>query len=206
MKRILAGFVICLALVLVYRSCERSGKNPAEIQSESALIVSQIEQVSKLVVTEGHFAEVFSYADSRELFGPFFTADKRALVVVNARATVSYDLSKLSYRLDSVTRTLYIEQLPEPEIRIEPDIEYYDVSADYFNPFEAEDYNKVKSKVVASIERKIENSTLKSNARNRLLSELAEFYVLTRSLGWTLVYKDQKLESMPSPSRDLFLD
>jgi hypothetical protein len=204
MKRILAGFVICLALVLVYRSCEWTGKAPAEIQSESALIVSQIEQVSKLVVTEGHFAEVFSYADSRELFGPFFTADKRALVVVNARASVSYDLSKLSYRLDSVTRTLYIENLPEPEIRIEPDIEYYDVSADYFNPFEAEDYNKVKSKVVASIEKKIENSTLKSNARNRLLSELAEFYVLTRSLGWTLVYKDQKLESMPS--RDLFLE
>ncbi|MGB5316206.1 MAG: DUF4230 domain-containing protein [Robiginitalea sp.] len=204
MKRILAGFVICLALVLIYRSWEWSGKTKAEIKSESALIASQIEQVSKLVVTEGHFAEVFSYADSRELFGPFFTADKRALVVVNARATVSYDLSELTYRLDSVTRTLYIEEIPEPEIRIDPDIEYYDVSADYFNPFGAEDYNRVKSKVIASIEKKIENSTLKSNARNRLLSELAEFYVLTRSLGWTLVYKDQKLESLPS--RDLLLD
>ena len=204
MKRILAGFAICLALVLIYRSWEWTGKGEARVQSESALIASQIEQVSKLVVTEGHFAEVFSYADSRELFGPFFTADKRALVVVNARATVSYDLSALTYRLDSVTRTLYIEEIPEPEIRIDPDIEYYDVSADYFNPFEAEDYNRVKSKVIASIEKKIENSTLKSNARNRLLSELAEFYVLTRSLGWTLVYKNQKLETLPS--RDLLLD
>ena len=125
-------------------------------------------------------------------------------MVVNARATVSYDLSELTYRLDSVSRTLYIEEIPEPQIRIDPDIEYYDVSADYFNPFEAEDYNRVKSKVIASIEKKIENSTLKSNARNRLLSELAEFYVLTRSLGWTLVYKNQKLETLPS--RDLLLD
>lgn len=198
MKRILTGFAICLVLVLIYRSWEWTGKTGAEVESESALIASQIEQVSKLVVTEGHFAEVFSYADSRELFGPLFTADKRALVVVNARATVSYDLRALEYRLDSVTRTLYIESIPEPEIRIDPDIEYYDVSADYFNPFEAKDYNTVKSKVMASIEKKIEASTLKSNARNRLLSELAEFYVLTRSLGWTLVYKDQKLESMPS--------
>ena len=164
MKRILAGFAICLALVLIYRSWEWTGKGEARVQSESALIASQIEQVSKLVGTEGHFAEVFSYADSRELFGPFFTADKRALVVVNARATVSYDLGALTYRLDSVTRTLYIEEIPEPEIRIDPDIEYYDVSADYFNPFEAEDYNRVKSKVIASIEKKIENSTLKSNA------------------------------------------
>lgn len=204
MKRIIVGIVICLALVLVYRSCQWTGKTKAEVTSESALIASQIEQVSKLVVTEGHFAEVFSYADSRELFGPFFTADKRALVVVNARATVSYDLNKLTYRLDSLNRTLYIEEIPEPEIRIDPDIEYYDVSADYFNPFEAEDYNKVKSKVIESIEKKIELSTLKSNAQNRLLSELAEFYVLTRSLGWTLVYKEQKLESLPS--RDLFLE
>jgi hypothetical protein len=198
MKRIIAGILIVLALVLVYRSCQWTGKADSEITAESALIASQIEQVSKLVVTEGHFAEVFSYADSRELFGPFFTAEKRALVVVNARVTVSYDLGELSYRLDSLNRTLYIEKIPEPEIRIDPDIEYYDVSADYFNPFEAEDYNKVKSKVIASIEKKIEDSTLKSNARNRLLSELAEFYVLTRSLGWTLVYQDRKLEAMPS--------
>lgn len=198
MKRIIAGIVILLALILIYRSCQWSGKTGAAVQSESALIASQIEQVSKLVVTEGHFAEVFSYADSRELFGPFFTAEKRALVVVNARVTVSYDLNKLSYRLDSVSRTLYIEKVPEPEVRIDPDIEYYDVSADYFNPFEADDYNKVKSGVMASIEKKIENSTLKRNAQNRLLSELAEFYVLTRSLGWTLVYQDQTLDTMPS--------
>lgn len=199
MKRIVAGIVICLALILVYRSCQWHENADSGVRSESALIASQIEQVSKLVVTEGHFAEVFSYADSRELFGPLFTAEKRALVVVNARVTVSYDLSQLSYRLDSLNRTLYIEKVPEPEIRIDPDIEYYDVSADYFNPFEAEDYNKVKSRVIASIEKKVENSTLKRNAQNRLLSELAEFYVLTRSLGWTLVYQDRTLQSMPSP-------
>jgi hypothetical protein len=199
MKRIVAGIVICLALIFVYRSCQWREATDSGVRSESALIASQIEQVSKLVVTEGHFAEVFSYADSRELFGPFFTAEKRALVVVNARVTVSYDLSRLSYRLDSLNRTLYLEKVPEPEIRIDPDIEYYDVSADYFNPFEAEDYNKVKSRVIASIEKKVENSTLRRNAQNRLLSELAEFYVLTRSLGWTLVYQDQTLHSMPSP-------
>ena len=199
MKRIVAGIVICLALILVYRSCQWHGTADSGVRSESALIASQIQQVSKLVVTEGHFAEVFSYADSRELFGPLFTAEKRALVVVNARVTVSYDLSQLSYRLDSLNRTLYIEKVPEPEIRIDPDIEYYDISADYFNPFEAEDYNKVKSRVIASIEKKVEDSSLRRNAQNRLISELAEFYVLTRSLGWTLVYQDRTLQSMPSP-------
>lgn len=198
MKKVVAGFVVCLALVLVYRSCQWTGNAREDVVSESALIASQIEQVSKLVVTEGHFSEVFSYADSRELFGSFLTADKRALVVVNARVTVSYDLSALSYRIDSLNRTLYIEEIPEPEIRIDPDIEYYDVSADYFNPFEAEDYNKVKTRVTTSIAEKVRQSSLESNAQNRLLSELAEFYVLTRSLGWTLVYQDRELHTLPS--------
>ena len=198
MKKVVAGFLICLALVFVYRSCQWTGSGQEEVVSESALIASQIKQVSKLVITEGHFSEVFSYADSRELFGSFLTADKRALVVVNARVSVSYDLSALRYRIDSINKTLYIEEIPEPEIRIDPDIEYYDVSADYFNPFEAEDYNKVKTRVTESIEEKVRQSTLESNARNRLLSELAEFYVLTRTLGWTLVYRDRELETLPS--------
>ena len=58
MRRVIAGFVVCLALVLVYRSCQWSENTREGVTSESALIASQIEQVSKLVVTEGHFSEV----------------------------------------------------------------------------------------------------------------------------------------------------
>ena len=199
MKRFLTGFLVCLALVLLYRSCRGGREQGGSVEEASDLIRSQLEQVSKLVVTEGHFSEVFTYKDSRELFGPLLTAEKRALVVVNARASVIYDLNRLEYRLDTVGKILYIEKIPEPEIRIDPDIEYYDVSADYFNPFEAADYNKVKSRVTASLRKRIEGSSLKANARNRLLSELAGFYALTRSLGWTLVYEDRPLESMPTP-------
>jgi hypothetical protein len=198
MKRFLAGFLLCLAGVLVYRSCSEA-RDGDGVVSGSALIRSQLEQVSKLVVTEGHFAEVFTYKDSRDLFGPLLTAEKRALVVVNARVSVIYDLRQLKYRLDSLDKVLYLEEIPEPEIRIEPDIEYYDVTADYFNPFGAEDYNKVKSRVMQSIRSKIAGSPLKGNAQNRLLSELAEFYVLTRSMGWPLVYEGRRLEELPGP-------
>lgn len=199
MRRFIAGVLLALAAVFIYRSCRQESDRTSELKEQSALIQRQIEQVSKLVVTEGHFAEVYTYEDSRELLGSLLSARKRALVVVNARASVSYDLDRLSYRLDPETRTLHIQAIPQPEITIVPDIHYYDVSADYLNPFGAEDYNAIKTRVTARIRKQVEASSLRSNARNRLLSELAEFWVLTRSMGWKLTYRDQPVDAVPDP-------
>ena len=44
--------------------------------------------------------------------------------------------------------------------------------------------------------KKIEASDLKSNAQNRLLSELSKFFILTNSLGWKLKYNETPVESV----------
>ena len=160
------------------------------------LLQEQIKNVSKLIVTEGHFAEVYTYADSKELFGPLITADKKALVVVNAEVDIAYDLSKISFEIDEENKTLFLKNIPEPEIKISPDFEYYDVSADFLNQFSAEDYNTIKRNVNASLLKKIEDSSLKSNAQNRLLSELSKFLVLTNAMEWKLVYEENTIESL----------
>ena len=84
---------------------------------------------------------------------------------------------------------------PAPEININPDIEYYDVSQDYLNQFEASDYNKIKKRVMASVKKKVETSELPGNAQNRLLAELANIYVVTNTLGWTLQYNATPINS-----------
>lgn len=160
------------------------------------LIQQEIRNVSKLIVTEGHFAEIYNYKDSQQLFGPLITADKKALVVVNAEVTVAYDLAEIKFQIDEKAKTLRILSIPEPEIKMNPDFEYYDVTADYLNQFKADDYNKIKENVKASLMKKIEASSLRSNAENRLLSELSKFYILTNSMGWTLVYGDQTVGSL----------
>ena len=160
------------------------------------LIQQEIENVSKLIVTEGHFSEVYTYKDSQQLLGPLLTADKKALVVVNAEVTVAYDLSAIEFELNEAERTLYLKKLPEAEININPDFEYYDVSADYLNPFEAADYNTIKKNVKASLMKKVEASSLRTNAKNRLISELQKFYVLTNSMQWTLVYENQTVDDL----------
>ncbi len=160
------------------------------------LIQEQIKNVGKLIVTEGHFAEVYNYKDSQQIFGDFLTAEKKALVVVNAEVVIVYDLSKMEYRIDEEKKTLSITSIPDPEIKVNPDLEYYDVTQDYLNPFNADDYNRIKSNVKNSLLKKIENSTLKSNARNRLLSELSKFYIVTNSMGWKLVYREKDINNL----------
>ncbi|MER3320127.1 MAG: DUF4230 domain-containing protein [Allomuricauda sp.] len=195
MKKVLVGAIIALASVLIYKSCTDDRQQKSILEENSMLIQQELRNVSKLVVTEGHFAEVYNYKDSKELFGPLITAHKKALVVVNADVSIAYDLSQINYDVDEENKILTINHIPEPEIKISPDFEYYDVTADYLNPFKAEDYNAIKRNVNASLMKKIEASALRSNAENRLVSELSRILVLTNSMDWTLVYENAPVEN-----------
>lgn len=196
MKKFIAGVLITLAFVFIFRSCTADKKDKSILQENSMLIQQEIVNVSKLIVTEGHFAEVYNYKDSKQLFGQLLRAEKKALVVVNADVTVAYDLSKIDFEIDEASKTLHIKSIPDPEIKLNPDFEYYDVTADYLNQFDAGDYNKIKKTVNASLLQKVEASALRSNAENRLISELQKFYILTNTLGWRLTYQEQTIESL----------
>jgi len=188
MRNILLGAVVTLLIVIGLRYFEYTKDKREQLTSNTALIEKEIKNVGKLIVTEGSFAEVFTYEDSKEFYVDIFSASKKALVVVNAKASISYDLSKISTQIDNTTKTVYITNIPEPELTINPDIEYYDVQQDYFNPFEAKDYNLIKTKIETKLQGKIKASDLYTNAQNRLISELTNIYVLTNTLGWTLHY------------------
>ena len=196
MKKFIAGVLITLAIVLVVRSCNDGKEDKSILKENSMLIQQEITNVSKLVVTEGHFAEVYNYKDSKELFGPLLRAEKKALVVVNADVTVAYDLGKIEFEVDETTKTVKINSIPNAEVKLNPDFEYYDVTADYLNQFDAADYNKIKKTVNASLMKKVQASSLLGNAENRLISELQKFYILTNSMGWRLTYQEQTIESL----------
>lgn len=196
MRKILFGVIITLIVLFTFKYCGDKKEEQIILKENSALIQEQLKNVSKLVVTEGHFSEVFSYENSKRMFGDLIEVEKKALVVVNADVTIAYDLSKIEYNIDETTKTLQILTIPKEEIKINPDFEYYDIQADYLNPFEAKDYNEIKKTVKQQLMKKIEASDLKSNAQNRLLSELSKFYILTNSLGWTLEYNQTPIESL----------
>lgn len=194
MKKILFGIIIALVIVVVVQYCQDKKEDKTRLVADSALIQKELKNVGKLIVTEGQYSQVFNYSSSRDLMYGMFDARKRALVVVNAKATIGYDMSKIKTEIDEETKTVYITRIPEPELNIYPEIEYYDVKQDYLNQFQASDHNIIRKRVEKLLREKIEESDLKTNAENRLITELQKIYILTNTLGWTLVYEKTPIE------------
>lgn len=187
--------LLVLAVFFAWKYFESRDNQRDQLEESTDLIEKQIKNVGKLVVTEGNFAQVYSYNDSKRFYLDIFSARKKALIIVNADVTVAYDLSKLITEINPDTKTVTITHIPKEEISINPNIQYYDVTQDYLNQFEAKDYNKIQERIKKSLLEKIENSSIKSNAQNRLVSELQKIYILTNSMGWTLEYKGNSIPS-----------
>lgn len=188
--------LILVALVLFFGYKYFSSKGDTSVvEYDTALIQQQIKNVGKLVVTEGHFAEVITYKDSKKYMGDLLSFEKKAIVVINADVTVSFDLSKMKYDIDSINKVITVVEIPKEEIKIAPDFKYYNTESSTFNEFTGEDYNKINKIARANLAKKIQASTLKTNAKNRLLSELNSLFIVTKNLGWTMKYKDEVITS-----------
>ena len=200
-RKALIGIIAIGFIILAFRYCGFKDDRPT-ITEETALIQQQIKNVGKLVVTEGHFAEVITYKDRQKYFLNMLSAEKKALVIVNAYVTVSYDLSQIEYDIDEASKTITIRNIPKEEIKINPELKFYDVQQNGFNEFSGDDYNKINASVKASLAKKVAKSSLKTNAQNRLLSELSKILILTNTMGWTLQYNG---EAVKDPSMNVLL-
>jgi len=185
--------VICIALgslltFFIMRKVDR--KN--EVVPDTELIQQQMKNVSKLVVNEAKISQIYNYKDEKS-FMNLMSFDKKALVVVNADVQIMYDLSKLEYNVDETNKIVKITFIPKEEIKINPDIKIYDVEESRFNAFKGNDYNTIQESVKKQFHEKIMKSNIQVNAKNRLVSELSKFLVVTQSLGWTLKYQDETI-------------
>jgi lipopolysaccharide export LptBFGC system permease protein LptF len=194
LKKILILIVGVIATIILFRYCEFK-KDSDSTEYNTNLIQQQIVNVGKLIVTEGHFAQVLTYKDQDDYFGGMVSFRKKALLIVNADVTVSYDLRQVKYDIDEKNKTITILSIPKEEIKIAPDIKFYDVEQSKFNAFTGDDYNKINASVKKNLAKKIEKSSLQSNAENRLVSELSKILILTNSMGWTLKYNGQSIQN-----------
>jgi lipopolysaccharide export LptBFGC system permease protein LptF len=204
-KRLLIGIGVIVGIILLFKFCEFKKDDNSDINYNTNLIQQQIVNVGKLVVTEGHFSEVITYKNQAKYLLDMVSFEKKALIVVNADVTVAYDLHKMKYDIDEKNKTITIVSIPKEEIKISPDIQFYDVEQSKLNPFTGDDYNKINKSVRANLAKKIEKSSLKSNAQNRLISELSKILILTNTMGWKLQYEGKVIESEKDFSKQIKL-
>ncbi|EAS19908.1 hypothetical protein BBFL7_02308 [Flavobacteria bacterium BBFL7] len=195
LKTIVLGALMMLAIILIYDYIKDYRTEQENLIAQTELIEKEVRNVSKLIVTEVNYGKVYTYENTKSYGWDFFASKKKALVVSNAKAQVIYDLKNLEYSIDSERKEIVFSKLPDAIININPNLNFYQLDNGILNTFEAKDFNSMKQKISKDIERQIRNSDILKNADDRLLLELTRIFVLSNSLGWTVVYNGKSIEN-----------
>lgn len=186
MKKIGIYILVCLIGFFIAKWMYKNERK-AETNEDIQIVVQSINNISKLVVTEGVFSEVYSYRNAKKYFYDTFEFNKSAIVTVNARVQVLFDLEKMNVEIDSLHKKIKIKSIPKEEIVIIPDVKYFDIQQSTFNSFSKEELNSINKKSIEKIKQTAEVSELKKNAKKRLIIELSKIYQLSAILGWEVV-------------------
>ncbi len=156
-------------------------------KEETQVILHGIQNMSKLIVSEGTFSEVYNYENAKKYFYDTFEFKKSAIVTVNAKVQVSFDLDKLEIEVDSVRRKIILKKIPQEEVNIIPDVKYFDLQQSTFNSFTKEELNQINKSSIRKIKETAEVTYLQIDAKERLVEELKKIYELSAILGWEVV-------------------
>ncbi|MBK6665199.1 MAG: DUF4230 domain-containing protein [Saprospiraceae bacterium] len=162
------------------------------IKAENTTIVlEKIKTVTKLISVEGQFSELYNYKESYD-YDFFNLFSKKIILRVNAKVSVGYDFEKINISVDSLSKTVTFNELPQAEIlSIDHDIDYYDISEGTFSSFTPEEYNAIQKKAKNLIAEKAKNTPLIAEAEKQKAEYLKMIDMALTSAGWKLIIKGQ---------------
>ncbi len=202
MKNLLIFVFVVGALALGFLLA-RTYYKPAPIQQEkeASILLEKIETVAKLVTVEGHFSELYSYKDYWQYDWPIFR--KKAILRVQARVSVGYDLSNMEIDVNQTDRLITIKNIPaQPEIlSIDHTADYYDLKQGTFNSFTQEDYNTLLEDARKFIEDKAKESDLIASAEAQGIEILDLIRFLVENAGWTAQFETSDGQAMDVKAR-----
>ena len=188
---IIIGVLVSLSVVTYFKSL----KKKQLVNSQSVLLLDKIKTVCKFITVEGDFAEIYHYEDVKQRFLKLISSKKKALVVINAKAYVGYDLAKIQLNSDNSNKKIILEHFPQPEVlSIETNLNYYDKSDGYFNKFEATDLTDLHTEAKQHIKDKIPESGLIQVAQKEALASILLMENIVETIGWKLDYSALKIE------------
>ncbi|MBP6431015.1 MAG: DUF4230 domain-containing protein [Ferruginibacter sp.] len=160
-------------------------KKSTVVKQEAQVLLESTKRICKLATVEGEFSEIFQHSNKESYFFDLFTSEKKALVIIKARALLGFDLSKMLLEANENNRSLSIKQFPEPEIiSLDTDCQYYDVSNGTFNKFSPNDLTQIQKEAKQVIKQKIENGHLPKMALEQAGEALSLVQHTASKLGW----------------------
>lgn len=188
---IILASLVTLGVATIYKSF----KKKQLVNTQSTILLNKIKKVCKFITVEGDFAEIYHYEDVKQKFLKLISSRKKALVVINAKAHVGYDLSKIQLKSDTDKKKIILDHFPQPEVlSIETNLNYYDKSDGYFNRFEATDLTELNNRAKVHINAKIPESGLIEIAQKEALDTILLIETIVETIGWTLDYTALQIE------------
>ena len=167
----------------------RKKKSKELTEHQSTVLLEKIKSVCKLISVEGDFAEIYKYENTKERFLSLVSSKKKALIVINAKAQIGYDLQKIFMHADNEKKKIILTNFPEPEvISIEPELEFYDIQNGLFNTFTPNDLTSLNKEAKKHILEKIPESGLMDTAKREAIEAVLIIEKIVETIGWKLDY------------------
>ncbi|GGH35761.1 hypothetical protein IA57_07125 [Mangrovimonas yunxiaonensis] len=197
---IFIGLIVgILASMLVLWLFQRRNAK-VRVQTQSVILLERIKKVYKFITVEGDFAEIYHYEDAKDRFLNLLSSKKKALVVINAKAQVGYDFSKVQLKANTKLKTIVIQSFPQPEVLgVQTDLNYYDKKDGMFNKFEASDLTGLNKAAKQHILDKIPESGLFQVAQKEAMEAIALIENIVQTIGWKLDYSALEIEENHKP-------
>jgi hypothetical protein len=185
---ILGLFLGAIATYWIYTFFKKKQSKEVTLH-QSTVLLEKIRSVSKLVSVEGEFAEIYKYENTKERFLSLISSKKKALIVINAKAMIGYDLKKVEIKSDIDNKRIILTNFPQPEVlSIEPELEFYDIQNGMFNSFSPDDLTTLNNEAKNHILDKIPESGLMETAKKEALQAVILMESIVATIGWKLDY------------------
>ncbi|WP_111706394.1 DUF4230 domain-containing protein [Lutibacter citreus] len=164
-------------------------KGVQQTERQSVVLIEKIKSVCKLISVEGDFAEIYHYENTKNRFLNLITSKKKAILLINAKAHIGYDLSQIQLESDTNKKEIILTHFPEPKVlTIETEVKYYDKVDGFFNKFDASDLTGLNKEAKTFIIDKIPESGLIEAAKKEALDTILMIEQLLETSGWRLNY------------------
>lgn len=171
------------------------------INAEGTVLLEKVQRVAKMITVEGYFSELYDHKE--HYWYDISPLRKKAILKVEAKVSIGYDLQKMEFEVNPTERLLVINYFPDPEVlSIDTDVSYYDLQEGLFNQFDEKDLTLIQSKSKDLIRQKANSSDLMLQAEDQAneIRELIRF--IAEESGWTvkeltrIEYEDVKKDTL----------
>ncbi|MGO3181203.1 MAG: DUF4230 domain-containing protein [Aequorivita sp.] len=177
------------AVVAYFVFARFGGGKKEKVTTQSVILMEKIRSVCKFITVEGDFSEIFYYENVKDKWLNLVLGKKKALVLIEAKAHIGFDLTKVKMNADTKNRTIILTNFPQPELlTIETDFKYYDKREGWANPFTADDLTDINHDAKKHIVDKIPETGLFAEASKQALETIQLMETLVETINWKLDY------------------